>query len=170
MSWALEAIRSDRAEAARRYLNFPEPAVDHKILKPYFISPWSVDALLNEKLTMGDRGKSERLLNLKVWGAVARLMNTYSGLDNVDGQIDAEPDGIIAALPRLFWPQYDWQLGFNNITRLGRAWFVYGNPAGKLAFEEKYEIQLEVFLKVSFFIYGAVVSNPDVSLKTLEEV
>lgn len=170
MSWALEAIRSDRAEAAGRYLDFPEPVEDHKILGRYYIPPWSVDALLNEKLTMGDRGKSEKIINLKVWRAVARLMNTYSGLDNVDGQIDAEPDGIIAAMPRLFWPQYDWQLGFNNITRLGRAWFVYGNPSGKLAFEEKYGIELEVFLKVSFFIYGAVVFNPAVSVKALEGV
>ena len=168
MSWALEAIRSDRAEAAGRHLDFPEPVEGHKIKGKYYIPPWSVDALLNEKLTMGDRGKSEKLLNLKVWGAVVRLMNTYSGLDNVDGQIDAEPGGIVAAMPRLFWPQYDWQLGFNNVTRLGRAWFVYGNPAGKLAFEEKYKIKLEVFLRVSFFIYGAVIFNPAVSLKTLE--
>ena len=59
MSWALEAIRSDRAEAARRHLDFPEPVEEHKIKGKYYIPPWSVDALLNEKLTMGDRGNSE---------------------------------------------------------------------------------------------------------------
>ena len=108
------------------------------------------------------RSTSTRRLNLKTWGGIAKLMNVYGGLANIEGVSDYGANEIIAAMPRLFWPQYDWQLGFENIFRIARAWHVYATPEGKRAFAQKYSIDLDLFLKVAFAIYVSTESHPAV--------
>lgn len=163
MSWALEAIRTERSQYSQRLLPFPGDPRDHKIGKPFFIAPWNIDAIINEKLVLPSYA-AQRQLNLRAWPGVVKLMNTYNGLANVDGHTDILPGGIIAALPRLFWPQYNWQLGYDNNMRIGRAWHVYATPQGKSAFLRKHSVELEDFLKVSFTAYVATMAHPAVKI------
>ncbi len=74
--------------------------------------------------------------------------------------MDYSPSDVLAAMPRLFWPQYDWQLGTSNMFRIGRAWHVYATHEGKAAFSAKYGIDLEIFLKVGFGIYAGSTEHP----------
>ncbi len=163
MSWAIEAIRSGRTSSALRYAAIPGNPEEHKITGKYFIPPWSIDGVLNERLVMGAATcESNRRLDLKTWGGIAKLMNVYGGLANIEGVSDYDSNQIIAAIPRLFWPQYDWQLGFENIFRIARAWHVYATPEGSRAFAQKHTLDLEKFLKVAFAIYVSTESHPAV--------
>lgn len=162
MSWAIEAMRDGRENVARRQLEFPGGSNDHEIGGKFFIPPWSIDAVLREKLSLGPTTANAKRLNLSSWNGVVRLLNTYSGLSNIESVMDYSPSDILAAMPRLFWPQYDWQLGTSNMFRLGRAWRVYATEEGKVAFEEKHGIDLETFLKVAFGIYVGSEEHPAV--------
>lgn len=163
MSWGVEAIRTERDNYAKRFLSFPGSAADHKIGKPFFVPPWNIDSIINEKLLKYQTNAARRL-NLRDWPAVVKLMNTYNGLANVDGHVDIQPGGIIAAMPRLFWPQYNWQVGYDNNMRIGKSWHVYVTPEGKLAFKNKHGVDLDDFLKVSFCAYAATMAYPAVKL------
>ncbi|MFZ5962019.1 hypothetical protein ACOXXX_03630 [Thalassococcus sp. BH17M4-6] len=160
LSWAIEAMRDGRAEAARRRLKIPGNTSDHKIGGKFFVPPWSIDALIREKLLLGPAQNDAKRLNLKLWNGAGRLLDVYTGLSNVESVMDYSPSEVLAAMPRLFWPQYDWQLGTSNLFRIGRAWHVYATPEGKAAFSTKHEIDLETFLKIGFGIYAGSAENP----------
>ena len=160
MSWAIEAMRDGLEEAARRRLHMPGSPADHQIGGKFFVPPWSIDATLREKLFLGPAEKDVKRLNLRSWSGVAKLLNVYTSLSNAESVMDYSPNGVLAAMPRLFWPQYDWQLGTSNMFRVGRAWHVYATDEGKAAFSSKYGIDLEIFLKVGFGIYAGSAQHP----------
>ena len=160
MSWAIEAMRDGVDEAARRHLHMPGNPADHQIGGKFFVPPWSIDATLREKLFLGPAEKDAKRLNLRSWNGVAKLLNIYTSLSNAESVMDYSPNGVLAAMPRLFWPQYDWQLGTSNMFRLGRAWHVYATDEGKAAFSSKHGIDLETFLKVGFGIYAGSAEHP----------
>lgn len=162
MSWAIEAMRDGREEAARRRLEILGSTNEHQIGGKFFVSPWSIDAVIREKLTLGPPEGTGRYLNLKSWSAVAKLLNVYSGLSNAESVMDYSQSGVLAAMPRLFWPQYDWQIGTSNMFRIGRAWHVYGTDEGKAAFFAKHGVDLEVFLKIGFGVYAGSEEQPAV--------
>lgn len=76
--------------------------------------------------------------------------------------MDFGANEVLKAMPRLFWPQYDWQLGYSNMFRLGRAWHVYCTPEGKRAFQAKHGLDLELFLMAAFGLYVATTERPAV--------
>ncbi|MBE3640114.1 hypothetical protein [Mangrovicoccus algicola] len=162
MSWAIEAMRDGFEVAARRHLEMPGNPGDFQIGGRFFIPPWSIDSIIREKLSLGPREKAARHLNLKSWKGVVKLVNVYSGLSNAESLIDYSPSDIVFAMSRLFWPQYDWQIGTSNMFRLGRAWHVYATEEGKAVFFEKYGINMEDFLKIGFGIYVGSSKNPAV--------
>lgn len=160
MNWAIEAMRDGGDEAARRYLQMPGKPADHQIGGKFFVPPWSIDATLREKLFLGPAEKDAKHINLRSWNGVAKLLNIYTSLSNAESVMDYSPNGVLAAMPRLFWPQYDWQLGTSNMLRVGRAWHVYATDEGKAAFFSKHGIDLEIFLKVGFGIYAGSAEHP----------
>ena len=167
MSWAIEAMRDDREAAARRRLEMPGVSDDHKIGGVFFVPPWSIDAVIREKLSLGATALKARHLDLKSWSSVAKLLNAYAALSNTESVMDFSPSGILAAMPRILWPQYDWQLGTSNMFRIGRAWHVYATDEGKSVFAGKYGIELELFLKVSFGIYAGSAEHPAIRSTSL---
>ncbi|WP_139194501.1 hypothetical protein [Roseovarius tolerans] len=160
MSWAIEAMRDGREKVARRRLEMPGVPVDHEVGGKFFVPPWSIDAILREKLSLGPAEQNAKRLNLKSWNGAAKLLDVYSSLSNTESVMDYSPSDVLAAMPRLFWPQYDWQLGTSNMFRVGRAWHVYATDDGKAAFYAKYGIDLELFLKVGFGIYAGSAEHP----------
>jgi len=109
VSWALEAMRDGQKDAARKHLEIPGSSRDHQIGGKFFIQPWSVDAILRDKLTYTPTAVQQRRLNISSWNGVAKLMNVYARLSNVESVMDYDSSDIIPALQRLLWPQYDWQ-------------------------------------------------------------
>jgi hypothetical protein len=160
MGWAIEAMRDGLDEAARRRLKIPGSPADHHIGGEFFVPPWSVDAIIREKLFLGPAEEGTKRLDLRSWSGVAKLLNVYTALSNAESVMDYSPSGVLAAMPRLFWPQYDWQLGTSNMFRIGRAWHVYATDEGKAAFFAKHGIDLEIFLKVGFGIYAGSAEYP----------
>lgn len=168
MSWAIEAYRSGRVKEALARSQFPGTVEEHQIGREFFIPPWNVDGLLNEALAADLSGyRDGKCLDLTTWGGKAKLLNAYQSLSNVEGVMDYKSGEIISAIPRLFWPQYDWQIGFTNAFRLGRAWFVYAHEEGGRAFQDRYAISLEKFLLASFAIFAATSDAPAVISGTL---
>jgi hypothetical protein len=171
LSWSLDTFREGRVDAARKHVNFPGSPEEHQLPKRYFIPPWHIDAVINEKLRILDQGgPNGRRLNLAEWPGIAKLMNTYNGLSNSESTMDFSPNGIFAAMPRLFWPQYDWQIGFENNQRLGRAWYTYSAPEAKAAFQAKHGLDLDTFLKSMFAIYAMTADNPAADIVPIPEI
>ncbi len=170
MSWAIEAMRDGREVAARRFVNYPGEAKDYKIGGKFFIPPWSVDAVIREKLYLGSSDGSKKIINLRNWNNVARLFNAYAGLANAESLMDYSPSEIVAAMPRIFWPQYDWQIGVSGIYRIGRAWHVYATDEGNAAFFEKHGVGLETFVKAAFGIVVGVDNHPSVKPDLLSSI
>lgn len=161
LSWAIEAYRDGRKREALKFVNFPGEPDDHQIGRKYFIPPWSIDALINEKLRLGiEPRRTKKRLNLHEWNAVALLINTFKGLLNIESTMDIAPNDIMAAMPRILWPQLDWQLGYESISQLARAWYLYATENGRRAFLEKNGMELDAFLKSMFALYAASDENP----------
>lgn len=170
LSWALEALRSGNDARARIHLNFPETSDEHQIGAKYFIPPWNIDGVINERFNLKPESRNGKQLNLRNWGGVAKLFNTYNGLANIESVKDFKQGGILAAMPRLLWPQYNWQLGFDNIFRVGRAWHVYATPEGKEAFRVKHSIDLDRFLKVAFAMFAGTQDYPAVKYSFIRSI
>lgn len=170
LSWSIEAFRDGRTDTAKRYIALPGAPEDHDIPGRFFIPPWDLDALINEKFRLGvfERPHRKRL-NLRSWDGIAKLYNAFHGLSNVESTMDFAPRGILAALPRMLWPQLDWQIGFENSERLGRAWYVYGTFEAKAAFREKYDLDLDTFLKCGFAVYAMTGDKPSCRMLPIPE-
>ena len=81
LSWAIEAYKEGDAKAARQYVEFPSSPDEFGIKGRFFIPPWSIDAIIREKLLLlGEENPDERRLNLRSWKAISTLFNTYNGL------------------------------------------------------------------------------------------
>jgi len=171
LSWSIEAFRDGRTKAARRFIELPGTPDDYQMSGKYFIPPWHIDAVINEKcrLLLIDKKKITSS-KLRSWSEIATLFNTYARLSNVESTMDFSPSGIIAAMQRIFWPQYDWQIGFENSQRLGRAWYVYGAPEAKSAFKAKHGIDLDTFLKSLFAVYAATDDSPVAQIVDVPEM
>jgi len=171
LSWAIEAFREGRVEASKKVVVLPGDPSDHKLTRRYFIPPWSIDSVLNEKLVLGENDqRPARRLNLNSWSGIAKLFNTYSGLANAESTLDYDSEDIASAIQRLFWPQYNWQLGFANSPRLSRAWHMYATPEGKQAFLQKHGIELESFLKICFATFVGTEEYPAVTTSYLMQL
>lgn len=171
MSWSIEAFRDGRTTAASKHTTLPGTSEEHAIGGKYFIPPWSIDAILNEKLALEPRSEhKDRYLNVSKWGGISRLLSVYSRLANVESIMDFDGNEILASMPRLLWPQYDWQLGFENTFRLARAWFVYVTPESRVAFWNKHSLGLDTFIKISFAVYAATSDYPTVRVSNLSDI
>lgn len=162
LNWSIEAFRRGRIKEARSLTAIPGELQDHMIGRRLFIPPWNLSGILNEKLAIGGQASKQlgRKLNLKNWNGIARLCNLYNGLANIESTMDFGSNEILAAMPRLLWPQYDWQLGYENAFRISRAWNTYATPTAKRFYEEMYGMSLEKFLKVAVGVYTGSQERP----------
>lgn len=168
LAWSIEALQNNRSKCALRYSDFPGEVSEYDFGGSRFLPPWEVEYLLNYRLTLGHEFlQDSRRLDLSAWSAVAKLFNTYRGLSNVQSVKDFAGNEILSAMPRTFWPQYDWQIGFENSRRLGRAWFLYATPEGKSAFYKKHSVQLEAFLRSAFAFYVLTTEHPTFNITGL---
>ena len=171
MSWAIEAFRNEQIPAISKFGAFPGTSETASIGGRFFIPPWTVDALINERLSYGRESNTRnKRINTKNWAGIRKLVNTYSGLSNAESTLDFPEGGILEAMPRLFWPQYDWQIGIHNTFRIGRAWHVYANPEGKRAFERKHGLCLDTFLKISFVLYVTTKEFPSARMSVFYQL
>lgn len=167
-SWGLEAMRSGRCVQARQIANFPGDELDYRVTGKFFIAPWDFDALVNERLVLGlGVHEKHRYLDLSRWNSISKLANIFNGLSNIESVMDYPATEIISAVQRLFWPQYDWQIGYEKISRISRAWNSYVTKEGCAAFEHIHGIDLVVFLKICFGIYVLSEDTPTVNSSKL---
>ncbi|WP_425098760.1 hypothetical protein [Tropicibacter sp. S64] len=168
VSWALESARQGRLKAAAKHIEVLGTAEDYRLLGKFFIPPHNVDSVVNERLTYGpDDAYSRRILDLRTWGAAAKLFNTYNGLANSESVLDFHGSEIMEAMPRLFWPQYDWQIGYDNLPRITKAWMLYATAEAKKAFHSKHGVELDTLTQVAFSIYCATEEFPAIRVPHL---
>lgn len=128
---------------------------------------WHLESLINRFLSFQHEGRrSNRELNVREWTAFAEILNTLNALENAESLIDVADDGILHAIQRLFWPQYSWQVGYDNRQKICRNWVMYSGPEAKRVFKEKYDIELHEFLRIGFMIFASSYSKPVISEKS----
>src|SRR5436190_839713 len=78
MIWAMDALQTDRVEAASRYIQFPDEAATSDINSKFAIHPWELETLVGQLLItrkLRPRNGPTRILNCAVFGAAAQAVN-----------------------------------------------------------------------------------------------
>lgn len=173
--WAVDAIQSERIEAARHYFSFPEEAATSDIRSSYFAHKWILEDLCNEHFSIRQRkrrGNKHRYLNCTNFNTAARLVNALKSLQNAeDGIILAKAD-VLDEIPKIAVKQFDWQRGYFSKDGFYRAAFIFGGPITQRHFHETVGVSFEQYTKIGFGIYGFFHNNhtmgPAVDLRQLE--
>src|SRR6185437_13861079 len=88
--WAIDAIQSDRAEAAKQFLQYPAEAATSKIGAPNAIHKWELETLVGLRLALPKleiRSGINRTLNCSQFGTAANLINTLRKLEDSESAI-----------------------------------------------------------------------------------
>lgn len=164
MIWYADALTSDRAQAIRGRFEYPGGASDYTKLGSLRVHKWELEELVNEFFTIsGSLEVRYRRLNYTSWEPVRRLINLQRKVSNAESMMDVED--ILDAMPRLFWPQASWQIGYVNATRTYRNLYVYGSPEASTHFESEFGLSIERFFFLSSAIFAhSAASGPCVDL------
>jgi hypothetical protein len=163
MVWSADAIRLGEPERVKGRLTFPESAVGSSPGNDFFMGPWTLETLVNEALTHPPApANPRRLLNTKLWQSFTSLFRLINDIEGAESLDDIPEGEILAAMPRIGWRQFGWQVGYKTASRMFRAWWLYNSPEANEHFEKKYGISLERFCFVAFGIAVQLAEYPAV--------
>lgn len=166
MVWAADAIRLGEPERVRRRLTYPESAVGSRPGNGIFIGPWILETMVNEALVHrpapSKPSTTSKRLNTRLWQSFSTLFNLINDIEDAESLDDISEGEILAAMPRIGWRQFGWQVGYKTASRMFRAWWLYNSPEANDHFEDKYGISLERFCFVAFGIAAQLTNFPAV--------
>ena len=86
--WAVDRLQSGDLGQARRFLHFPPQVVGGHLGDRYFIPPWEMETLLNERLTLPPLqlkpNAPNRVMNCREFNALATAVNLLRRLENAE--------------------------------------------------------------------------------------
>jgi hypothetical protein len=163
--WSVENVRSGNPKVAQRFLSFPKDAVSAKPGDGYFVAPWTLETLINEALVHHLASQdSRRYLDASLWKSFVSFHNLINDIENAESLDDIPDDGILAAIPRIGWRQFGWQIGYRTSQRYFRAWWLYNFPEANQFCQENYGITVERFSFVGFAVASQLVQYPAVKI------
>ena len=162
--WATFAIQSGRSEKARPMLLFPPEAATSDIASKFAVHPWKLETMLNEVLTTPKLklmpGRPNRRLDCRQFGAIARVTNALTGLENAEDGLTLKRIDVIREMHRLTQRQFEWQRGFLSYPQLYRAGFIYGGNLTRAFFADANGFTIEDFSLTCFALRGMFMDKP----------
>lgn len=129
MVWAAHALMNGNREAAEKRLNHNLAPEDYAFAAKAWVPPWELEQLINEYFAMPSfRFSDRKRLDCSKWGSFAKCVNRLKAFNNSESVKDHPENLILQAMPRILFPQYNWQKGWVNAKRLVRYHNIYGNP------------------------------------------
>ncbi len=152
--WAASSLRDEElAGRPDRFLEFPQEAVGADFNNSFFIQPWVLETLVNEALFYPSAPSIlSHVVDMTNWANFSNLYNSLNNLEDSESQLDIPEGEILAALPRITWRQFSWQIGYKSSQRFFRALWLYSFPEANDYFTEHYGISVDRFCFVGFTV------------------
>lgn len=164
MVWAVDALQSDRADAAARYLTFPKEAKGAQLGDNHFVFKWALETLINELLITRKKGPSRKgrshALNCSQFDTIATCVNVLRKLEDAEDGMVLDHFSVFDLMHKIGHRQFEWQRGFLNFAQIYRALFVFGGDLAKNHFQETNRLALSDFFLCGFAFYSLSQDHP----------
>lgn len=151
--WFGDSLISGRASNLQRRFVFPGEAADYIKSGQFRVHKWELEELVNQFFTASGKCKGgHKRLDYTNFEPLRRLTNIYRGLNNAESLIDVED--IMDSMPRLFWPQASWQIGYFNLARTYRNLYVYTFTEASSHFKDRHGLSIERFYFLSYAFFA----------------
>ena len=160
--WAVRALQSGNASAARTYITFPKEAAMDGILGDHAIYPWELETFVTSLLaTKKDKPRQGRhhCSNCTTFASISSLTNLLRDLEGAEYVLMSKPEDIWEEMYRIGQRQFSWQRGPNS-EQLYRFAYVYGQGACGDFFEQVNGLSVSDFLCLSLALLGVFFGKP----------
>ncbi|RCK20340.1 hypothetical protein [Thalassospira lucentensis] len=164
LAWVTHAIQSGNTEHARGILQFPEEAATDDLTSPYAISPWLIETMLNECLSIPkakiNKSGPNRLLDCKQFKSIQILKAALLDLENISDRLTLERVNVRQEMHRIAQRQFEWQRGFHNYASYYRSALIYSGPLTKKHFKKRIGVSLDDFVLGCFALRALFSKKP----------
>jgi hypothetical protein len=157
MIWAIDALQSERVEAASRCIRFPPEAATSEMASHFRIYKWELETLINQLLITPKappRSDRNRILDCRKFAAGANTTNFLRKLENAESGIYLQRFSIWTEMHRIGQRQFPWQRGRFAVL-LYRYAYIYGQGECRSYFERANGISMNEFSLIGFALYPA---------------
>jgi hypothetical protein len=164
MVWAIDALRSGRAEAASRCIGYPPEAAGAKIGSQFAMHPWELETLVGQLLTTPKLTARDAALNWPTncmqfdTGAVA--VNYLRNLENEEAGLYLPSLGIWGEMHRIGQRQFPWQRGYFDAPQLYRYAYIYGQGSCAEYFERTHGLTVNDFSFIGVGLFMSFQERP----------
>ncbi|MBN9602885.1 MAG: hypothetical protein J0G33_08135 [Afipia felis] len=163
LTWAVDAIQSERESAAKLYLEYPAAAVTTDLTSNFHIHKWELETILNQRLLLPkyrERPGKNRYLNCRNFSAATACVNALRKYENAESGVRLPKIDIFTEIHRIGYRQFSWQRGFFNAPDFYRYAFLYGQGQCKDYFKETYGFAFGDFSLIGFALYAGLRGTP----------
>ncbi|WP_156918312.1 hypothetical protein [Bradyrhizobium sp. Cp5.3] len=164
MVWAVDALQSDRADAAARLLTFPKDAKNAQLGDSHLVFKWALETLVNELLITRKKAASRngrsRVLDCRQFDTIATCVNVLRKLEDAEDGMVLAHVSVLDVMHKIGHRQFEWQRGFANLAQIYRSLFVFGGELAKNYFEETNRLPLTDFFLCGFAFYALLQDHP----------
>ena len=158
--WSVDALQSERVEAASKFVTFPPQAAVPNIASEYAIYKWELETLITRLLSVPKQHLATRRLNCGVFNAAALVTKHLRKLENAESGLYLKRFGIFNELHRIGQRQFPWQRGYFNTPQFVRYAYIYNHGQAKSYFEQSHHLSINDFSLIGFGLYWACSQNP----------
>ena len=162
--WAVDRLQAGDLTQARRFLNFPPQVMGARLGDQYFIPPWEMETLLNERLTLPPLllrpNVPNRVMNCREFNALATTVNLLRRLEDAEIGVVLRRMNVMREMPRIGHRQFEWQRGFWNTELVYRWCFLFGGTLCRSYFEQKTGVCIPDFILYGICVHGLFELQP----------
>jgi hypothetical protein len=163
MVWAVDALQSDRVEAAKKYIAFPADAAGTAIDGKYAVHRWELETLLIQLLLTRKQEKRpgrNLVLDCSNFGSIIEAINRLRKLEDVEAEAYLLQQNIFSEMHRIAHRQFHWQRGYFNTPQMYLYSYLYGQGQCGDHFKEKYALQITDLTLVGFALWASMQGAP----------
>jgi hypothetical protein len=104
MIWSIDALQSNRVDAAARYINFPPEAATSKMDSQFVIYKWELETLVSLFLLTPKqelRDGLNRITNCRRYGTCVQMTNYLRDIENEEAKVQLKHRNVLDELPRI---------------------------------------------------------------------
>ena len=163
MIWAIDALQSDRVDAAARYIQFPAAAATSDLDLQFAIHKWDMETLIVQLLVTPKskpREGPQRFTNCALFRAGVAAVNYLRELGNAESGIYLKRYSVLSEMHRIGYRQFPWQHGFLDGVELYRYAYIYGRGECGDYFARTYGLTINQFSLISFALHAIFQHQP----------
>lgn len=161
--WAVDALQSERAMAAARFIQFPPEAETSEVESQFAVRKWELETLVGQLLVTPKcqiREGPNKRTNCEHFSTAAAVVNHLRDLENAESGILLKHTNILLEMHRTGQRQFPWQRGFYNVNRLYRYAMIYGQGECGSYFERANDLSINDFFLIGFAMHASFQKSP----------